>query len=228
VRPDHKKFRLAEMPRALQPREKLLRDGPRALGHAELLAVVLGSGLKGRNVLAVAEGIVRRHGLERLAKLGLGDWQSNAGVARAQACRLMALFELGRRVFERRDDAARVSCPAEVHAQVRDLRRARKEHLVGLYLDAQNHLIARETLSIGSLNTTRTHPREVLNPAIRHLALGFVLVHNHPSGALQPSQDDIEFTRAIRRASDLMGIELYDHLIVASGGYTSLKERGLL
>jgi DNA repair protein RadC len=216
------------MPRALQPREKLLRDGPRGLGHAELLAVVLGTGLKGRNVLAVAEGILRRHGLERLPGLGLEDWQSNAGVAGAQACRLMALFELGRRVFEHKDDAPRVSCPTEVYAQVRDLRRARREHLVGLYLDSQNHLLARETLSIGTLNTTRTHPREVLHPAIRHLALGFVLAHNHPSGTLQPSQDDIEFTRAIRRAAEIMGVELYDHLIVATGGYTSLKERGLL
>jgi DNA repair protein RadC len=142
---------------------------------------------------------------------------------------MAALFEIGRRVFQAAQaEAPRVTCPAEVHAQVNDLRRMRREHLVGLYLDAQNMLITKETISIGSLNTTRTHPREVLHPAIRHLAVGLVLAHNHPSGNLQPSRDDVEFTRTIRKAAELMGFEVYDHLIVASGGYVSMKERGLL
>jgi len=108
------------------------------------------------------------------------------------------------------------------------LRRARKEHLVALYLDAQNRLLAKETITIGSLNTTRTHPREILYPAIQHLALGFVLVHNHPSGSLTPSVDDVEFTRSVRRAGEMIGIELYDHLIVSARGFVSLKEKGLL
>ena len=111
---------------------------------------------------------------------------------------------------------------------MKDLGGARKEHLVGLYLDAQNGLLKRETLSIGSLNTTRTHPREILYPAILHLALGFILIHNHPSGCLEPSEEDVEFTRSVRRAAEVMGIELYDHLVVASTRYTSLRERGLL
>jgi DNA repair protein RadC len=111
---------------------------------------------------------------------------------------------------------------------VRDLKKARKEHLVALYLDAQNRLIARETVSVGSLNTTRTHPREVLQPAIASSALAFILVHNHPSGSLDPSRDDVEFTRTMARAGELMGINLYDHLIVSRRGFVSLKERGLL
>ena len=89
-------------------------------------------------------------------------------------------------------------------------------------------MLHRETISIGSLNTTRTHPREILYPALVHLALGFILAHNHPSGCLDPSPEDIEFTRAVQRAADLMGIELYDHLIVAGEGYTSMRERGLV
>ena len=122
----------------------------------------------------------------------------------------------------------RVGSPAEAYALVRDLKRARKEHLVSLYLDAQNRLICRETVSIGSLNTTRTHPREVLQPAIVNCALAFILVHNHPSGSLDPSRDDVEFTRTMSRAGELMGISLYDHLIVSQRGFVSLKERGLL
>ena len=123
---------------------------------------------------------------------------------------------------------AALNGPRLAFRQVRHLTRAKKEHLVGLYLDAQNGLLHRETISIGSLNTTRTHPREILYPALVHLALGFILAHNHPSGCLDPSQEDIEFTRAVQRAADLMGIELYDHLIVAGEGYTSMRERGLL
>ena len=111
---------------------------------------------------------------------------------------------------------------------VRDLKRARKEHLVALYLDAQNYLIKRETISVGSLNTTRTHPREILHPAILHSALAFLLVHNHPSGSLEPSRDDLDFTRSIARAAELIGIALTDHLIVSQKGFVSLKERGVL
>jgi len=121
-----------------------------------------------------------------------------------------------------------LSSPREAYRQVKDLRKAKKEHLVALYLDAQNRLICRETVSIGSLNTTRTHPREILQPAIACSALGFILVHNHPSGSLTPSQDDVDFTRAVKRASEIIGIGLYDHLIVSESGYVSLKEKGLV
>src|SRR5262249_28076446 len=138
-------------------------------------------------------------------------------------------FELARRIEKAKArDPIRLQDPAAVHSATKDLAPLKKEHLVGLYLDSQNHLLARETLSVGSLNTTRTHPREILKPAIDHLALGFILVHNHPSGTLVPSTDDIEFTRAITRAGELMGINLYDHIIVSSQGYVSLKEKGLL
>ena len=120
----------------------------------------------------------------------------------------------------------RVGSPAEAYALVRDLRVARKEHLVALYLDAQNRLILKETVSLGSLNTTRAHPRELLQPAIVHSALAFILIHNPPSGSLDPSRDDVEFSRTMARAGELMGISLYDHLIVGRCGFTSLRERG--
>jgi DNA repair protein RadC len=146
-----------------------------------------------------------------------------------KACQLKAFFEMGRRAFAPKDDERpSLSSPREAYAQVKDLRRARKEHLVALYLDAQNRLLSRETISIGSLNTTRTHPREILQPAIACSALGFILVHNHPSGSLTPSQDDVDFTRAIKRASEIIGIGLYDHLVVSVNGFTSLKDKGLL
>ena len=222
-------IRVSELPRGLQPREKLIKSGERALSNSELMALALGSGTKDENVLRIADGLLRKYGFDALPNLSLREWMTNRGVGQVKACQLKAFFEMGRRAFAPRDDERpSMSSPREAFAQVRDLRRARKEHLVALYLDAQNHLIARETISIGSLNTTRTHPREILQPAIACSALGFILAHNHPSGSLKPSQDDIDFTRAIKRACEIIGIGLDDHLNVGESGFLSLKEEGLL
>ena len=218
------------MPRAMRPREKLFTRGPIALTHGELVALVLGSGRRRETAQSLAERLVRRFGLRGMAGVPVERWRSERGIGEVSAARLSAVFEIGRRAYGQAADTERptLNRPQEVFRCVRHLGRARKEHLVGLYLDAQNGLLHQETVSIGSLNTTRTHPREILFPAVVHLALGFVLVHNHPSGNPEPSSEDLEFTGAVRRAGELMGIELYDHLIVAGDGYTSLRERGLL
>ena len=213
----------------VQLRERALKYGPATMTNAELLAIAVGSGAVRQNALKVAEAIIGQYGIDKLSGLSIKEWQSVRGMGGAKACQMAATFELGRRLLAPSiADEPRVSSPAEAYALVRDLKKARKEHLVALYLDAQNRLIARETVSLGSLNTTRTHPREVLQPAIVNSALAFILVHNHPSGSLDPSRDDVEFTRTMARAGELMGINLYDHLIVSRRGFVSLKERGLL
>jgi len=218
-----------DLPRALRPREKLFARGPDVLSHGELLALVLGSGTRAHPVTRIARRLVNRYGLGGLAGLSAEAWSSQSGLGPVSAARMCAVFELGRRAYGRDDDdRPNISGPRQAYRQLAQLGRAKKEHLVGLYLDAQNGLLCKETISIGSLNTTRTHPREILFPAVVHLALGFILAHNHPSGCLEPSAEDVEFTRSVRQAGELMGIELYDHLIIARGGYTSLRERGLL
>ena len=221
--------RAGETSPARLPREKLLRHGAVALSNTELLAIIIGLSPKREGVLRTAERAVRRYGVERLPKLTLAELRGIRGIGDAHASRLAAVFELQRRLrrIEERDPP-KITTPAEVHAQVLELRAYRQEHLIALYLDATNALIAKETISIGSLNTTRTHPREILFPAIQHLALGFVLIHNHPSGSLTPSVDDVEFTRSVRRAGEIIGIDLYDHVIVSSRGFVSMKEKGLL
>lgn len=218
------------LPRALRPREKLYAHGAGCLSQAELLVLLVGPARRGEPPERLAERLLRSHGLRGLAALEPAAWREIRGLGEASAARLCAAFELGRRCVrnDRASDRPRISRPHQVYRHVRRLGRARKEHLIGLYLDSQNGLLHRETISIGSLNTTRTHPREILYPAITHLALGFILVHNHPSGCLEPSPEDLEFTRAVRRAGEMMGIELYDHVIVGQRGYTSLRERGLL
>ena len=217
-----------EVPRALRPREKLFSRGTTGLSHGDLVALVLGSGTRREPASRTATRLVRRFGLRGLAGLSPEAWRVQCGLGAVAAARMCAVFELGRRAHAQDADPPRISGPRQAWLELRHLARAKKEHLVGLYLDAQNGLLATETISIGTLNTTRTHPREVLFPAIVHLALGFILAHNHPSGCLDPSPEDVDFTQSIRRAGELMGIELYDHLILGRRGYTSLRERGLL
>ena len=219
---------LAALPRQHRPREKAFAKGVSALGQAELLALLLGNGTKKVPVFELAERLVRRHGLKGLKVLTPQDWEREPGVGVALAARLASAFELGRRatVAGESEERPKITRPREAWKVTRDLASAKKEHLLGLYLDAQNGLIHRETISVGSLNTTRTHPREILYPAIAHLALGFILVHNHPSGSLDPSDEDVAFTRGVHRAGETVGIELYDHLIIAKNGFTSLRERG--
>ena len=217
----------AALPRQHRPREKAFSKGVSALSPTEPLALVLGSGTATVTVFELAERLARRHGLKGLRALTPQDWAREPGVGEAIAARLAAAFELGRRAGSgESEERARIIRPRDAWRLTRELGHAKKEHLLGLYLDAQNGLIHRETISIGSLNTTRTHPREILYPAIVHLALGFILVHNHPSGSLDPSDEDVAFTRAVHRAAETIGIELYDHVIVAGRGFTSLRERG--
>jgi len=205
-------------------REKLRRLSPAALSNTDLVTIILGL-----RQSRPAERLVRRFGLAGIAGLTLQGLTNSGSLGRGPAVRLAAVLELARRLKSLDQlERPKVTSPKEVYTQVQDIRRARKEHLVGLYLDAQNVLVHRETVSIGTLNTTRTHPREILHPAVVHFALAFILAHNHPSGSLDPSSEDLEFTRSVQRAGELMGIELYDHLIVSERGYTSLRERGLL
>ncbi|NIM01159.1 MAG: DNA repair protein RadC [Acidobacteria bacterium] len=218
-----------ELAHALRPLTRLCEHGPSALTDGELVAILAGDGRRDARAAAACIALLRREGLERISRRSVREWTRVPGIGPAVARRVVAAFELRRRAAgKRRPRRPRIDGPRAAWRLVRQLARARREHLVGIYLDAQNCVVHRETLSIGSLNTTRTHPREILYPAVKHLALAFILAHNHPSGCPDPSTEDVEFTASIRRASELFGIELYDHLIVTLDGFTSLRERGLL
>lgn len=121
-----------------------------------------------------------------------------------------------------------MECPKAVYAALPALIRRAEEELWALHLDVQNRLLARQMVSRGALNTVRTAPREIFRAAILNGAIGVILAHNHPSGNLEPSPDDIEFTKAISKAGELIGIHLLDHVIVTKGGYTSFREKGLM
>jgi len=211
----------------LRPRERLREQGAGALTDAELLALVLGSGVPGRSASRVGRQLARRHPSE-LAGWPLARWLAVAGVGPARASALVAAFELGRRAQDRPTCRAPIRGPEDVLAQVRDLPRARREHFVVLLLNARHELQCRETVSIGSLNASIVHPREVFLPAILHSAASVVLVHNHPSGDPEPSEEDLAITRRLVQVGELVGIGVLDHVIVASRGIVSFKSRQLM
>jgi DNA repair protein RadC len=210
------------------PREKLRRRGAAALSDAELLALVVGSGTPGRSAIRVGRSLARRRGPHELAGWSSARWLLVPGIGPARAAALTAAFELGRRATERPAAAAAIRGPEDVLAQVRDLPRARREHFVVLLLNARHELQSRETVSIGSLNASIVHPREVFLPAILHSAASLVLVHNHPSGDPEPSEEDLSITRRLVEVGELVGIGVLDHVIVASRGLVSFRSRQLL
>jgi len=214
-------------PAALLPREKLGTRGSSALSDAELLALVVGSGSAQRSALRIGRALARRRPAE-LAGWPAARWMLVPGVGPARAAALAAAFELGRRAAESCAATTPIRGPDDVLAQVRDLPRARKEHFVVLLLNARHEVQGRETVSIGSLNASIVHPREVFLPAILHSAASVVLVHNHPSGDPEPSDEDLSITRRLKQVGELVGIDVLDHVIVAERGVVSLRARQML
>lgn len=213
--------------RADRPREKLTARGAAALNDAELLALVLGSGSAGYSAQRTGRALARRTPAE-LSGWSCARWRRVRGIGAARAAALVAAFELGRRAAERPGGGGAIRGPDDVLAHVRDLVRARKEHFVVLLLNSRHELQVRETVSIGSLNASIVHPREVFLPAILHSAASVVLVHNHPSGDPEPSEEDLSITRRLVQVGDLVGIGVLDHVIVAERGVVSLRSRQML
>jgi DNA repair protein RadC len=212
---------------AERPREKLRARGPESLSDAELLALVIGSGTPRRSASRIGKLLARVRPAE-LSAWSSARWLLVPGIGPARASALAAAFELGRRAAESPAASAAIRGPDDVLAQVRDLPRARREHFVVLLLNARHELQCRETVSIGSLNASIVHPREVFLPAILHSAASVILVHNHPSGDPEPSDEDVNITRRLVQVGDLVGIGVLDHVIVAARGVVSLKARQLL
>jgi DNA repair protein RadC len=210
-----------------RPRERLLREGPAVLSDAELLALVLGSGRRDMSAIDLGRALAR-HAPADLGSWSAARWLRVPGVGPARAGALAAAFELGRRAGHRPRAGAPIRGPEDVLAQVHELTRARKEHFIILLLNARHDMQRRETVSIGSLNASIVHPREVFQPAILHSAASIVLVHNHPSGDPEPSEEDLSITRRLVQVGDMVGIAVLDHVIVADRGVVSLRSRQLL
>jgi DNA repair protein RadC len=211
------------------PRERLARYGAEALKDHELLAIVLGTGYRGCNVLEVAQAILKTHPKEALMEMDMERLIHLKGVGKAKASVLVAAFELARRGLQQGLGVLpTISNPAAAVALLTEIKDQRKEYFLCLYLNARNQVIHKEVISIGSLSASIVHPREVFQVAVFHSAASVILAHNHPSGDVSPSKDDIELTGRLVKAGEIMGIEVLDHIIISTADFLSLKERGLM
>jgi DNA repair protein RadC len=214
-----------------RPREKLERLGCAALGDNELLALVLGSGSRDVNALALANRMLEHAGgLHGLTRVGPGDLRHVPGIGRARAAQVLAAVELGRRTLVRGSaDRPRLNTPRQVASYLLPEYGSRAVEQFGIVmLDTKHRLIRIKIVSVGSLDTTVVHPREVFREAAAASAAAIVLFHNHPSGDPTPSTDDLVLTTRMVNAGDIMGIEVVDHLILADQRYFSLIESGRL
>jgi DNA repair protein RadC len=214
-----------------RPRERLYALGPAALSDAELLALLLRTGDRRADALAVAASLLERHGgLHGLARAGGRELKAAPGMGPAKSASVCASLELGRRLAARRlHPGAAIRGPADVFAHFHpSLRLVPHERFIALLLDGRHRVLREEVVSQGTLTASLVHPREVFRPALRESAAALILVHNHPSGDPTPSAEDREVTLRLVRAGDLLGVRVIDHVVVAERGFCSLKEEGAM
>jgi DNA repair protein RadC len=223
-------YKLLDLPESERPRERLIKHGAENLGGAELLAILLRTGTKNSNALNLANTLLRKYNLKQLSQASLAELMSIQGIKEAKACQLLACFEIAKRLTSFSETLKpKIKTSSDAYAIVSPkLRNLKKECFVALYLNTKNHLLKEETVSLGSLNANIIHPREVFKSAILESAAAVILAHNHPSGDAAPSSDDIELTKRLLEAGEIIGIKVLDHVIIGDGQFISLKERGLM
>jgi len=222
--------KIKELPADERPRERLARAGEGALSTAELLAIILRTGVGGENALALASRLLARYnGLPGLARASFAELQAEKGLGTAKTAQLKAALELGRRLLlASPEDRFIVRSPADVaQLLIAEMAHLEQEHFRALYLDTRNRLLGSDTLYVGSLNTSHIRVCEVFREAVKRNCAALIVAHNHPSGDPTPSPEDIEVTRQLVAAGNLLGIEVLDHLIVGQQRFVSLRERGL-
>lgn len=224
-------YLLREIPSDERPRERMLRNGPQALSNAEMLAILIRTGTYAESAVRLSERILKEAGgLRNLSDMSLEQLTTVKGVGPAKAMQIQAGIELGRRIAKSSfEDRTVIRSPGDVAAYVtEELRYLQKEHFVCLFLNTKNQIIGQETLSVGSLNASIVHPREVFRSAIKRSSASIICVHNHPSGDPTPSPEDIQLTARLSEAGEIIGIDVLDHVIIGDRSFVSLKEKGLM
>lgn len=222
---------LREVPTEERPRERMLQYGAGALSHAELLAIILRTGTVSESALRLASRILSESGgLRSLVDMSKDQLTQIKGIGDAKALQIMAGIELGRRIAKSTfSERITIRSPKDIaNLMSEELRYLQKEHFVCLFLNTKNHVLAQETLSMGSLNASIVHPREVFRAAIKRSSASIVCVHNHPSGDPTPSPEDIQLTHRLVEAGTIIGIEVLDHVIIGDQRFISLKEEGFM
>lgn len=218
-------MKIKDTPKIDRPQEKLIKYGTKKLTDAELLAIILRTGIKGANVVELSRKIIKKFG-KKFIDLLISDLTGIKGLGETKSAQIVACFALAKRYLKQ--EPSQFLSPQEIFNSLTDIRQSKKEQLLVLYLDTHNREIQRETVSIGTLNANLVHPREVFEPAVKNLSAGIILIHNHPSGDVEPSNDDLKITKQLVEAGKIMGIKIIDHLIVGQDSFMSFKEKGIL
>ncbi len=225
-------FTVHDLPLNERPRERLLKLGSEVLSAQEILALILGRGIKGESVMVTSQKLLSRFGnLKGIANASVEELMQISGIGPAKTAQIKAALELSKRLEADVGEKPKpmLKSPEDVAAVVRSqLKGKKKEHFLVLCLDTRNRLINCKPVSIGSLDTSIVHPREVFKEAVSSSASSVIFVHNHPSGDPEPSQEDVELTKRLAKAGEILGIDVLHHIIVCDKSYLSLKAKNLL
>ena len=220
-----------DLPVSERPRERLQRLGVEALSAQEILALILGRGIAGESVMVTSQRLLSQFGnLKGLAGASPEEMAKIKGIGVAKASQIKAAFELARRVENHQELASRmvIKTPEDAVGLVRGrLKGKKKEYFLAVMLDTRSQLIKVAEISVGSLDSSIVHPREVFKEAVSASAASVIFVHNHPSGDTEASEDDIGLTKRLSEAGQIMGIDVLDHIVVGDKGFLSLKRKGV-
>src|SRR3989338_9836010 len=215
---------IKNLPAHERPREKLIAKGAENLTDVELLAILLRTGRAGKSALDIAESILAKYSKKRILDITLADIRAIKGIDAGKACTLLAAFEFTKRAAgAHKNGRPIIQSIEDALAQLHDIRNHKKEHFVALYLNARNELVHREDISVGTVNASIVHPRDVFAPALEHNAIAVIVAHNHPSGNPQPSSEDNDLTTRLNEAGKHLGITLLYHLVLTKDDHSSTR-----
>jgi len=228
---DNTNYTIKSLPADDRPQEKLLKYGAGALSNSELIAVILRTGTKEENVVMLSQRILKEEGrgLRNIAEGTVEKFKSYKGISDVKAAKLMALAEISKRISTLKIEKVKISSPDDAAViMMEEMRYYRKEYFKIMLLDTKNNVKKVSEISVGSLNSSIVHPREVFHEAVSNLASSIILVHNHPSGECEPSHEDVVLTNRLDECGKILGIRVLDHIIIGDGVYFSFKEEGLI
>jgi DNA repair protein RadC len=229
-----KSYTLHDIPINERPRERLVKYGVEALSLQELLSLIFGRGVKGESVINISQKLISNFGsLNKLSEASIEELKKVRGLGLAKACQLKACFEISRRFKKeetlRKNKRKFIKSPKDLYLLLKEkIINFHKEYFMVVSLDNRNKVISIDVISIGTLNSSLIHPRETFEAAIKNHAAGIIICHNHPSGELKPSKDDLIVTNNLIKAGKLLGIEIVDHIVITKDEYFSFKERKII
>ncbi|MGM0395487.1 MAG: RadC family protein [Bacillota bacterium] len=232
IKAEYRGYTIKDLPLSERPREKLLSMGPGALSNSELLAVIIRTGTGSESAIEVSRRMLSldSRGISYLGDASISDLTEIRGIGECKAAQILAAIELGKRIKRISPyDNVRVTSPDVVaNIVMEDMKMLQKEHFNIAILDTKNQIISIENISIGTLNASIVHPRDVFKAAIKKNANSVILLHNHPSGDIVPSNEDINITKRLIEAGNIIGIKVLDHIIIGNDVFLSMKEKNLM